>query len=163
MKWLKHGPWWRWLLVSALLILADQWTKHAVQRWFEGRQAPVEITTWFNVVLAYNRGAAFSLLSEGVLLPRILFSVIALVASIVLLIMMRKATNAPATQLALALILGGALGNLWDRCINGAVVDFIQWHWDDWAWPAFNVADSGITVGAVLLVFLSLLRPRSTR
>ncbi len=147
--------WARWLWLSGVVIAADQWSKQAVVAWFADHQ-PLAITGWFNLVLAYNKGAAFSMLADGSLLPRVLFSVIALVASAALAWLIRMPSSSAATRFGAAMIMGGALGNLLDRVRLGAVVDFIQWHAGTAYWPAFNVADSAITVGACILVLHSL-------
>lgn len=158
LKWPEAQPGWKkWLGLSACVIALDQWTKIALVQYFEWHSPVIVLTDWFNLVLAYNRGAAFSLLAEGSELPRILFSALALIASGLLIAALRTQAQFTITSTALALILGGAIGNLIDRIRIGAVVDFIQWHWNDvYYWPAFNIADSAITVGAVLLVIVSL-------
>jgi len=158
LKWPEaQSGWKKWLGLSACVIALDQWTKIALVQYFELHPPLIVLTDWFNLVLAYNRGAAFSLLAEGSELPRILFSALALIASGLLIAALRTQAQYAITSTALALILGGAIGNLIDRIRIGAVVDFIQWHWKDvYYWPAFNIADSAITVGAVLLVIVSL-------
>lgn len=155
-------PWPNWLAVSALVIVLDQWSKAAIQSMLnEG--ALLHLSAWFDLVLAYNHGAAFSLLNQGGPLPRVLFSLIAIVASVVLTLLIRGQRGRWPAQLGAALILGGALGNLVDRLRLGAVVDFIQWHLGSAYWPAFNVADSCITVGATVLVLYSLRSPGASR
>jgi signal peptidase II len=147
--------WQRWLVVSAVVIALDQWSKSAIVASLQ-EGALMRLTSWFDLVLAYNRGAAFSLLNHGGALPRVLFSMVAVVASVALVWLIRSQRGQRLAQLGGALVLGGALGNLVDRVRLGAVVDFIQWHLGSAYWPAFNVADSAITVGAVILVFSSL-------
>jgi signal peptidase II len=152
-----RAHWSRWLWLSFMVIVLDQWTKMVMVQYFDQHSSAVVITSWFNFVIAYNRGAAFSLLADNSELPRILFSVLAIVAAVLIIASLRSQVNRPFASGGLALILGGAMGNLIDRVRIGAVVDFIQWHWADaFYWPAFNVADSAITVGAVCLVIASL-------
>jgi signal peptidase II len=117
------------------------------------------ITEFFSLVLAFNTGAAFSLWRDVGLWPRYLFSAVAIAAGILIVWLLRRGGDR-AYCAGLALILGGALGNLWDRLTLGHVVDFLLFHWHDWYYPAFNVADSAITVGAVLLIFDSIGRRR---
>lgn len=152
----RGSAWMRWLWLSGAVVALDQWSKQQVVDWFSGHAAPLFLTGWFNLVLAYNRGAAFSLLGDGDALPRVLFSALAIAASIGLIWLLRSQSGQPVAQLGSALILAGAVGNLVDRVRLGAVVDFIQWHLGDAYWPAFNVADSAITVGACVLVLQSL-------
>jgi len=153
----SQRTWLKWLWISFLVIVIDQWSKIAIVQYFDQHPPLVVLTSWFNFVLAYNRGAAFSLLAENSELPRVLFSALAIVAAILILASLRSQINRPYASAGLTLILGGAMGNLIDRIRIGAVVDFIQWHWaDTFYWPAFNIADSAITVGAVFLVIASL-------
>lgn len=151
------NKWFKWLWLSLIVIVLDQWTKTTIVDYFEHHPAVVVVRSWFNLVLAYNRGAAFSLLAEDSEMPRILFSVLAIVAAVLIIASLRSQVQRPYASAGLALILGGAMGNLIDRIRIGAVVDFIQWHWADvYYWPAFNIADSAITVGALFLVIVSL-------
>jgi signal peptidase II len=112
----------------------------------------VEVTPFFNLVLVHNRGAAFSFLSNAGGWQRELFIFIALAAAAWISWLLRRHAGETRFALALALILGGAIGNVIDRVLHGAVVDFLDFHALGWHWPAFNVADSGISVGAVLLI-----------
>jgi len=140
-----------WLALSAVVIALDQWTKQVVLgRFTEGESLPV--TSFFNLVLAFNTGAAFSFLANAGGWQRGFFITIALVASVVILWLLRKHAREPMFAGGLALILGGAIGNVWDRIWLGKVVDFLLFHYQGWAWPAFNVADSAITLGAALLI-----------
>ena len=142
---------WRWFALAAAVVLADQVTKALVLGRFALGER-LEITGFFNMVLVYNKGAAFSFLSDaqGWQTPLLIaFAVIAIAIVGTLLV------RSPGRRLfctGLALILGGALGNLIDRFRFGQVVDFLDFHAAGWHWPAFNVADSAITVGAVLLI-----------
>ena len=142
--------WARWLGVSVAVIAADQLTKALILAAFAPGEQLV-ITSFFNLTLAFNPGAAFSFLASADGWQRWLFAAIAAVASAVILWLLRRGGSAPYC-LGLALILGGALGNLWDRLTLGTVVDFLLFHYAGWAYPAFNVADSAITVGAGLLI-----------
>jgi signal peptidase II len=130
-----------------VLDLATKWWVVAVFR--EGQELPV--TSFMSLVLAYNTGAAFSFLAGADGWQRWFFSAVAVAASVVIVILLRRGGNR-IYCLGLALILGGALGNLWDRVTIGRVTDFLLFHYQGWSWPAFNVADSAITVGAALLI-----------
>ncbi len=123
------------------------------------RAPPVEVTSFFNLVLVYNRGAAFSFLAGAGGWQREFFTVIALAASVWIIWLLYRHPRQSLFCLALALVLGGALGNVIDRIAIGAVVDFLDFHAYGWHWPAFNVADSAITCGAVLLVWDGLRSP----
>jgi len=148
-----------WLILSAVIVVLDQATKFIAVRSLASA-APVEVTSFFNLVLVYNPGAAFSFLAEGTGWQRALFAVIAVAAAVWIVYLLRKYPHQRLFALALALILAGAVGNLIDRIAVGAVIDFLDFHAYGYHWPAFNVADSSITCGAVLLV-LDALRPRS--
>ena len=142
----------RWLWVSALVIVLDQ----ASKTWITGHFIYGEILVIlgvFNLVLAHNTGAAFSFLSDAGGMQRWLFSIIAIVASAWIVWLLRRHGTQTLFALALSMILGGALGNLIDRVAYGYVVDFLQFHWEDHYFPAFNLADSAITCGAFLLIF----------
>ena len=140
--------WRRWLWISVAVIAADQATKAAILASIrEGDGWPV--TGFFSLVLTYNTGAAFSFLASGSGWQRWLFATIAVVAAIVIVTLLRRGGGTVYCA-GLALILGGALGNLWDRIALGRVVDFLLFHYAGWSYPAFNVADSAITVGAAL-------------
>ena len=142
--------WSRWLWVSLIVIVLDIATKQAMLATFKPGEEKV-ILPFFSLVLAFNPGAAFSFLADASGWQRWFFSAVAIVASVVIVWLLRKG-GSRWYCLALALILGGALGNVWDRLTIGLVVDFLLFHWRGWAYPAFNVADSAITVGAVLLI-----------
>ena len=149
---------WRWLGLSGAVVVLDQVSKHAAVAALAG-QPPVEVTSFFNLVLVYNRGAAFSFLAGAGGWQRELFTVIALIASAWIVWLLRRYPQQSLFCLALTLVLGGALGNVIDRITIGAVVDFLDFHAMGWHWPAFNLADSAITCGAVLLVWDGLRRP----
>ena len=142
----------RWLWLALLVVILDQITKV----WAEGALEfgePVEIFSWFNLTLLYNRGAAFSFLAAAGGWQRFLFLGIGLIATVVIVVWLRRLQpHERMTAVGLVLILGGAVGNLVDRALYGHVIDFIDWHYHGWHWPAFNIADSAITLGAVLVV-----------
>ena len=147
---------WRWFALAAGVVAADQATKAIVL----GRFAPgerVELTGFFNMVLVYNKGAAFSFLSDAAGWQTPLLIVFALVAIGILGTLLVRAPGRRLLCAGLGLILGGALGNLIDRLRFGQVVDFLDFHAQGWHWPAFNVADSAITVGAALLILEGFL------
>ena len=144
-----------WLVLSALVIVLDQLTKWvAVSELRLYQQVPI-IDGLFSFTLAYNTGAAFSFLADASGWQRWLIAVIAVVVSVVLCVWLARLDRSKKLEaIALALILGGAIGNLYDRVIHGKVTDFILVHWQQsWFFPAFNIADSAITVGAALLLF----------
>ena len=145
----------KWLLLSGIVIVLDRITKLAVMRTFTLHES-IEVTPFFNMVFVYNRGAAFSFLSDAGGWQRELFIVIALTASVWITWLLRKHPSERLFCLSLSLILGGALGNVIDRILYGAVVDFLDFHAFGWHWPAFNVADMAISCGAVLLVWDAL-------
>ncbi|HXZ54151.1 MAG TPA: signal peptidase II [Burkholderiales bacterium] len=145
-----------WLAIAALIALADHASKSAVSSALRLGEAR-EVTPFFNLVLAHNRGAAFSFLSEAGGWQRTLFIGIAVLATAVIVTLLLKHSGERLFSAGLALILGGALGNLWDRILLGYVVDFLDFHAFGWHFWAFNVADSAITIGAGLLILDSLL------
>jgi len=146
-----------WLVIAALIIIFDQITKLWVVRLLEGSPF-IKMTSFLNIVLAYNKGAAFSFLASASGWQRYFFSAVSLIAILVILHFIRKNAGQKLFCLAFSLILGGAIGNLIDRLLYGQVTDFIDFHIGTWHWPAFNVADSAITIGAVLFVIDELRR-----
>ena len=140
-----------WLALAALLALADQASKRVISTSLRIGEAR-EITGFFNLVLAHNRGAAFSFLSDAGGWQRALFIGIAVLATAVIVVMLVRHSGERLFSAGIALILGGALGNLWDRIVLGYVVDFLDFHALGWHFWAFNLADSAITVGAGLLI-----------
>lgn len=142
----------KWLSISAAIVIVDQLTKLAMKRTFSLYES-VEVTPFFNLVLVHNRGAAFSFLSDAGGWQRELFIFIALTAVVWITWLLRKHPGQTLFCLALSLILGGAIGNVIDRVMYGAVVDFLDFHALGYHWPAFNVADIGISCGAVLLIW----------
>jgi signal peptidase II len=144
-----------WLALSGLIVLVDQLTKLAVARAFAVGEA-VAVTPFMNLVYVYNPGAAFSFLSTQPGWQRWFFIVIALAASAWIVHLLRKYPHTRVFALALALVLAGAVGNVIDRILHGAVIDFLDFHAYGYHWPAFNVADSAITCGAALLIWDAL-------
>jgi signal peptidase II len=148
----------RWLWLAVAVLVADQLTKAAIVAAFRDGGA-VSVTPFFTLILTYNTGAAFSFLAGASGWQRWFFAGIACAAAIVIVTLLRRG----GTKLycaGLALILGGALGNLIDRLLIGKVVDFLLFHYAEWSYPAFNVADSAICVGAGLIIFDSFRKPR---
>lgn len=141
-----------WLGLALLIIGLDQASKLVALGALELHR-PLAVLPGFNLMLTYNTGAAFSFLSEAGGWQRWLFTGFAVIVSGILLVWLyRLPRQARWLACALALILGGAIGNLWDRLQYGHVVDFIQVYYDKWYWPAFNLADSAITIGAIMLI-----------
>ena len=153
----------RWYLLAFAVVLLDQYTKGLASGALDyGR--PVEIFFWFDLTLHHNTGAAFSFLSDAGGWQRWFFVTIALLISVALVFWMRQLqAGERLTAYGLALIVGGAIGNLIDRVWLGKVIDFLQWHWQEWYWPAFNLADSAITLGVILLLLDGLVSRRSAQ
>ena len=152
--------WWLWLVLSLAVLIIDQASKLAMLLTLHPGEGWI-ITPFFSLVLAFNTGAAFSFLRDAAGWQRYLFSGIAIVAALLIAWLLRRGGDKWYCT-GLALILGGALGNLCDRLTLGKVVDFLLFHWNGWYYPAFNVADSAITVGAALLIIDSF-RQRHNR
>ncbi|MHB1590198.1 MAG: signal peptidase II [Sulfuricella sp.] len=150
--------WTVWLVLSAAVIVLDQLTKQWVSQSL-GFGEVMPVMSFFNLVLAHNAGAAFSFLAGAGGWQRGVFIGIAAVAAAVIVHLLRKHHGEKFFSLALALILGGALGNLIDRILLGHVVDFLDFYVQGYHWPAFNVADMAITGGAGLLIWDSLKKP----
>jgi len=151
------------LSTSLIMVLSILVLDFATKRWVEseliyGQHIP--FTNFFNLVLAFNAGAAFSFLSDESGWQRWLFSGISTCASVLIVYLLQKHTSEKLFCIALSLILGGALGNLWDRITLGYVIDFLDFHYGGYHWPAFNVADSTIFIGAILLIFESFQRKK---
>jgi len=144
-----------WLAIAALVVVADQLSKSAISASLRLGEVR-EVTGFFNLVLAHNRGAAFSFLSDAGGWQRLLFIGIAVAATAFIVVMLARHSSERLFSAGLALILGGALGNLWDRIVLGHVFDFLDFHAFGWHFWAFNLADSAITVGAGLLILDSL-------
>ena len=142
----------RWYVLAAVVIVLDQISKQVVLATIRFCET-IYVAPFWNWVLTFNRGAAFSFLASEEGWQRWFFTVLALGVSGWIVFMLRQHAGQRRLSFALALIMGGALGNVIDRIRFGAVVDFVQWHAAGFYWPAFNVADSAITVGAVLMVW----------
>ena len=142
---------WRWFLLAGLVVLADQAVKALVLARFALGER-LELAPFFNLVLVYNKGAAFSFLSHASGWQKPLLVAFALAAAAIVSVLILRRPGERLLCSGLALILGGALGNVVDRLRFGQVVDFLDFHAAGWHWPAFNVADSAITIGAALLI-----------
>jgi signal peptidase II len=140
-----------WFSLAALVVLLDRATKLAVLANYQPGESRA-LSDFFNLVLVFNRGAAFSFFSSAPGWQTPFFATIAVVASFIVGFLILRSPGKVLFCVGLALILGGALGNLWDRLEWGHVVDFLDFHAAGWHWPAFNVADSAITVGAGVLI-----------
>jgi signal peptidase II len=148
-----------WLGLALILLIADQFTKVLVMGYYKLGDSTT-VTSFFNIVRAHNTGAAFSFLSNAAGWQRWLFTAIGIAAALLILWMLKSHAGQKLFAFAMACILGGALGNVIDRMLHGYVVDFLDFHWAGWHFPAFNVADSAITVGAICLILDELLRVR---
>jgi len=155
-----------WLGLALLIIVSDQLTKTLIIGSFELGDSHT-VTSFFNIVRVHNAGAAFSFLADASGWQRWFFVGLGLVATVAIVWMLKSHGGQRLFSLALSLILGGALGNVIDRLLHGHVIDFLQFHWDWLApifpggyFPSFNIADSAITAGAVLLILDELLRVR---
>lgn len=153
------NAWSRWLLISAIVLVLDVYTKHLIQQAFQYGEH-LQVSSFFDLVRYHNEGAAFSFLATEGGWQRFFFSAIAFIASVVMIYLLRKNSEQPLFCLALALVLGGALGNLYDRLTLGYVVDFLFFHIDQYYWPAFNLADSAITGGVALLLLDGFKKPK---
>lgn len=150
--WMQSG--WRWLPLSFALVVFDQWTKGWIERHYElGEYTPV--FSWLDIIRLHNPGAAFSFLADAGGWQRWFFTIFAVGVSVMLVVWLRKVrlTTEPILAIALALVLSGAVGNVIDRIEHGYVVDFIHVHWQQAYFPAFNIADAAITVGAIFLIY----------
>jgi signal peptidase II len=144
----------RWLSLATVIIILDQITKLWVSQSFVYGEN-MAVTDFFNLVLVHNSGAAFSFLSNAGGWQRWFFSAIAAIASVWIILLLRKHKQEKLFCFSLTLILGGALGNLIDRAAYGYVVDFLDFYWNSYHFPAFNIADSAVTCGAGLLLWES--------
>jgi len=160
-QWAFLHPATPWFGAAATVVALDQLVKWAVLGYFAGRHPVEPVTSFFNLVLACNKGAAFSFLAGAPGWQTPLFTAFALVASAVVGVLIVRNAGKRLLCAGLALILGGALGNVVDRLRFGCVVDFLDFHTVALHWPAFNVADSAITLGAVALILDSLLHRES--
>ncbi len=156
------GSWIPWLGLALIILIADQFTKVLVMGYYRLGDSTY-VWPFFNLVRAHNTGAAFSFLASASGWQRWLFTGIGVVATIFIIWMLRSHAGQKLFSFALSCILGGAVGNVVDRLLHGYVVDFLQFHWGGWYFPAFNVADSAITVGAVCLILDEILRVRRSK
>jgi signal peptidase II len=145
----------RSLAIATIILLLDQLSKWSALSSLK-LGIPEPVLPFLNWLLLFNPGAAFSFLAQGSGWQRWFFTILGLLASIYIVWLIRKSQNDQLLCVALSLILGGALGNVLDRIMYGAVVDFIDLHYANWHWPAFNIADSAICIGAVLIIFEEL-------
>lgn len=150
-----------WLGLALILLIADQFTKVLILGYYRLGDSTY-VTSFFNVVRAHNTGAAFSFLASASGWQRWFFTGIGVAATLFILWMLKSHAGQKLFSFALACILGGALGNVIDRLLHGYVVDFLDFHYGGWHFPAFNVADSAITVGAVCLILDELLRVKKS-
>jgi signal peptidase II len=151
-----------WLGLSAAVVVFDQLTKYLISGWLQFGES-VRVTSFFDVVLVHNPGAAFSFLSSASGWQRWFFVALALAISVWLVRLIGRHAAERWLPLAFALVLGGALGNVIDRLLHGAVIDFLYFHVGRYGWPAFNVADSAITIGVVLLLWEQLFLQRQAQ
>jgi signal peptidase II len=151
-----------WLVLALILLIADQFTKVLILGYYQlGDSSPV--TGFFNIVRVHNSGAAFSFLSSASGWQRWFFTAIGLGAAVFIVYMLRSHPGQKLFSFALACILGGAIGNVIDRLLHGYVVDFLDFHYAGTHFPAFNIADSAISIGAACLILDELLRVRRAR
>ena len=148
-----------WLGLAFILLMVDQFTKVLIVGYYHLGDSTY-VTSFFNVVRVHNSGAAFSFLAGASGWQRWFFTVIGFVAAAVIIWMLKSHPGQRLFSFAMACILGGAIGNVIDRLLHGYVIDFLDFHWRSWHFPAFNVADAAITVGAVCLILDELLRVR---
>lgn len=151
-----------WLGIALIVIVADQLTKALILGAFQPGDSHT-VTAFFNIVRVHNTGAAFSFLAGAAGWQRWFFIGLGTLAAVFIVWMLKRHGSQRLFALALALILGGAVGNVIDRLLHGYVVDFIQVHHRGWYFPSFNIADSAITLGAALLILDEILRVRRSR
>ena len=152
----------QWIGLAMIILIADQFTKVLIVGYYNLHDSTY-VTSFFNVVRAHNSGAAFSFLAGGSGWQRWFFTVVGVVAVGFILWMLKSHSGQKLFSFALACIMGGAVGNVVDRLVHGHVIDFLDFHWRGMHFPAFNVADSAITIGAVCLILDELLRVRRAR
>ena len=150
--------WYGWFSISTIIVALDLYTKHLVQQAFNYGDR-LTVTSFFELVRFHNEGAAFSFLANAGGWQKWFFTAVSVVAIVVITYLIIKNLHNKLFCLGLALVLGGAIGNLYDRVTLGYVVDFLYFHVNDLYWPAFNVADSAICVGVALLLWDSFKRP----
>ncbi len=148
---------WTWLGLALIILLADQFTKVLIMGFYQLGDS-TRVTGFFNVVRAHNTGAAFSFLAGAGGWQRWFFTAIGVAAALFIVWLLKTHAGQKLFSLAMACILGGAIGNVIDRVMYGYVVDFLDFHYAGWHFPAFNVADSAISIGAVCLIWDELRR-----
>ena len=151
-----------WLGLALILLIADQFTKVLILGYYRLGDATY-VSSFFNVVRVHNSGAAFSFLASASGWQRWFFTAIGIAAALFIVWMLRSHAGQKLFSFALACILGGAVGNVIDRSLHGYVVDFLDFHYGGRHFPAFNIADSAITIGAICLILDELLRVRKTK
>ncbi len=151
-----------WLGLALFILIADQFTKVLILGYYKLGDATY-VTSFFNVVRVHNAGAAFSFLANAGGWQRYFFTGIGLAAAIFIIWMLKSHNGQKLFAFSLACILGGAIGNVIDRTLYGYVVDFLDFHYAGWHFPAFNIADSAISIGAVCLILDEILRVRRSR
>jgi signal peptidase II len=150
-----------WLGLALIIFIADQFTKVLILGYYQLGDA-TRVTSFFNVVRVHNSGAAFSFLANAGGWQRWFFTGIGIAATLFIVWMLRAHAGQKLFSFALSCILGGAVGNVVDRLLHGYVVDFLDFHYAGWHFPAFNIADGAITIGAVCLILDEVLRVRKT-
>lgn len=149
----------RFLWISLITLILDQWSKHAVLGTMDLYQS-VQVLPFFNLTYVHNYGAAFSFLHSAGGWQRWFFTVIAIVVSVLILWWLRQTPRHQVRlPVAFSFILGGAIGNAYDRLAHGYVIDFLDFYVGQWHWPAFNIADCAIFIGAALLIIDMIVRP----
>ena len=156
----KAAPWWTWLGLALIILLADQFTKVLITGYYQLGDS-TRVLSFFNVVRAHNTGAAFSFLASAGGWQRWFFTGIGVAAALFITWLLRAHAGQKLFAFAMACILGGAIGNVVDRVLYGYVVDFLDFHYAGWHFPAFNVADSAISIGAVCLIWDELRRVKT--
>jgi signal peptidase II len=152
-----------WLGIAGIVFLADQFTKALIMSNFQLGEARVVFVDYFNIVRVHNTGAAFSFMASAGGWQRWVFTAIGVLAAVFISVLLKSHASQKLFAFALACILGGALGNVIDRILYGYVVDFLDFFWGIWHFPAFNLADSAITLGAICLLMDELLCVRKAR
>ena len=153
---------WPWLGLALILLIADQFTKVLILGYYQLGDATY-VTSFFNIVRVHNSGAAFSFLASASGWQRWFFTAVGVGAALFIVHMLRSHPGQKLFSFAMACILGGAIGNVIDRLLHGYVIDFVDLHYAGWHFPAFNIADSAISIGAVCLILDELLRVRRSR
>ena len=147
-----------WLGIAAIVFLCDQISKSLILSYFRLGDGRVVLENYFNIVRVHNPGAAFSFMASADGWQRWFFTVIGLLAAVFITVLIKSNASQKLFSFALAFILGGALGNVLDRVMYGYVIDFLDFYAGTWHFPAFNLADSAITLGAICLLLDELLR-----